>query len=154
MTYYSNSQEKHVYQCYPCLTKPPKQISLVDIRHSIAENQEQPGHDDYILANPNHMDREGTLAVPHPAPSYNELENGVNRVLDNIKTLNDNMEHVLVTIQAMDRDLVEHTTNQRCRFTIEHELPDIKHTLSRIYSTYAYLIELKDHPTYSLELEL
>lgn len=143
MTYYSLSQEKHVYQCYPCLTKPPKQISLVDIRHSIAENQEQPGHDDYILANPNHMDREGTLDKPHPAPCFQELENGVNRVLKNINVLNDNMEHVFVTLQAMDRELVHHVTNKACRVTIEHELMDIKQALSRIYSTYSNLIEVK-----------
>lgn len=144
MTYYSNSQEQLVYQCYTCLKTPPKQISLMDIRHTIAENQGQPGHDDYILANPNHMDREGTLTTPNPLPTFSQLQDGVNDILYGITLLRDNMEHVFVTLQAMDSDLVQHITNSDNKFIIEHELMNIKQVLSRMYSVYAGLIEIKD----------
>jgi hypothetical protein len=145
MTRYKDSLQQTVYECYPCLTAPPKKISLADIRHTIAENQQQPGHDDYILANPDHMDREDMLSVPHPLPSFPELERGVDRVLSTINSLNDNMEHVFVTLQAMDPDMVKCTTNDHNRFAVEHELMNIKQALSRVHAVYSGLIEIKDN---------
>jgi hypothetical protein len=83
--------------------------------------------------------------VPHPLPSFPELERGVDRVLSTINSLNDNMEHVFVTLQAMDPDMVKCTTNDHNRFAVEHELMNIKQALSRVHAVYSGLIEIKDN---------
>lgn len=148
MKYHNNSKQETVYECYTCLTMPPKKLSLKEIRQSRIQKEEEDERktrwpDNYIPAT-DHMDRDDTLPVPHPTPCYQELENGVNNVIRGITSLNDNMEHVFVTLQAMDEDLVKHVTNDYNRFTVEHELMNIKQALSRVHAVYAGLIEIKD----------